>query len=63
MSYCDYCDTTDELLLYLVAHSKVKYYYNGYWYYKTAFSGNEWLFYYNGYWALQQTISFDVDCC
>ena len=50
-------------LLYAIAQAKVKYYYNGYWYYKTAYLNGDWIFYYNGYWALQDKMMLDVECC
>ena len=63
IDYCHYCDSPDELLAYLIAQAKVKYYYNGYWYYKTAYRNGDWIFYYNGYWALQSEMLLDVQCC
>ena len=63
INYCDYCDSYEELLYYLIAQAKVKYYYHGYWYYKTAYRDGDWIYYYNGYWALRSELLIDVDCC
>ena len=60
---CDYCDSAEELLLYMIAQAKVKYYWGGYWYYKTAYMSGDWIFYYNGYWALQHEFLADAECC
>ena len=36
INFCDYCNSPHELLSYVIAQAKVKYY-DGYWYYKTAY--------------------------
>ena len=31
VDFCHYCNSPDELILYVIAQAKVKYYYGGYW--------------------------------
>ena len=64
LSYCDYCDDSyDELLVYVIAQAKLKYYYDHEYYYTMAYMKGDFVCHYGDNFATRHEMLLDVKCC